>query len=46
MIRPIAFVTGARRGIGRAIAALLSGAPPFTTGDACHIDGHLHIQWA
>jgi NAD(P)-dependent dehydrogenase (short-subunit alcohol dehydrogenase family) len=30
--------------VGTAIAALLSGAIPFTTGDAFHIDGGLHIE--
>lgn len=29
--------------IGRAVAALASGAFPFTTGEAVHIDGGLHI---
>ena len=37
---------GEAEDIGRAIAALLSGALPFTTGDAFHIDGGMHIQWA
>jgi NAD(P)-dependent dehydrogenase (short-subunit alcohol dehydrogenase family) len=30
--------------IGRAVAALACGHIPFTTGDAFHIDGGLHIQ--
>jgi NAD(P)-dependent dehydrogenase (short-subunit alcohol dehydrogenase family) len=30
--------------VGRAIAALACGDIPFTTGDAFHIDGGLHIQ--
>jgi len=30
--------------IGRAVAALASGDLPFTTGDAFHIDGGLHIH--
>ncbi|MDP3795767.1 MAG: 3-ketoacyl-ACP reductase [Polaromonas sp.] len=30
--------------IGRAVAALASGAFAFSTGDAFHIDGGLHIQ--
>ncbi len=30
--------------VGNAIAALIGGAIPFTTGDAFHIDGGLHIQ--
>ncbi|MGK7868185.1 3-ketoacyl-ACP reductase [Falsiroseomonas sp. E2-1-a20] len=30
--------------IGRAIAALVSGALPFSTGDAFHIDGGLHLH--
>jgi NAD(P)-dependent dehydrogenase (short-subunit alcohol dehydrogenase family) len=29
--------------IGRAVAALASGAFAFSTGDAYHIDGGLHI---
>jgi 3-oxoacyl-[acyl-carrier protein] reductase len=29
--------------IGRAVAALASGAFPFTTGEALHVDGGLHI---
>jgi len=30
--------------VGRAIAALISGAIPFSTGDAFHIDGGMHIH--
>jgi len=30
--------------IGRAVAGLLSGAIPFSTGDAFHIDGGLHLH--
>lgn len=30
--------------IGRAVAALIAGDIPFTTGDAFHIDGGLHLQ--
>jgi NAD(P)-dependent dehydrogenase (short-subunit alcohol dehydrogenase family) len=30
--------------VGRAVAALASGDIPFTTGDAFHIDGGLHIH--
>lgn len=30
--------------IGHAIASLVTGAIPFSTGDAFHIDGGLHIQ--
>jgi NAD(P)-dependent dehydrogenase (short-subunit alcohol dehydrogenase family) len=30
--------------VGRAIAALVSGALPFSTGDAFHIDGGLHLH--
>ncbi len=30
--------------VGRAVAALASGAIPFTTGEAVHVDGGLHIQ--
>jgi NAD(P)-dependent dehydrogenase (short-subunit alcohol dehydrogenase family) len=30
--------------IGRAIAALVSGALPFSTGDAFHVDGGLHLH--
>jgi NAD(P)-dependent dehydrogenase (short-subunit alcohol dehydrogenase family) len=29
--------------VGRAVAALASGAFPFTTGEALHVDGGLHI---
>jgi 3-oxoacyl-[acyl-carrier protein] reductase len=29
--------------VGRAVAALASGAFPFTTGEAVHVDGGLHI---
>jgi NAD(P)-dependent dehydrogenase (short-subunit alcohol dehydrogenase family) len=30
--------------VGRTVAALASGALPFNTGDAFHVDGGLHIQ--
>jgi NAD(P)-dependent dehydrogenase (short-subunit alcohol dehydrogenase family) len=30
--------------VGRAIAGLVSGAIPFSTGDAFHIDGGLHMH--
>lgn len=30
--------------IGQAIAALVSGALPFSTGDAFHVDGGLHLH--
>ncbi len=30
--------------VARAIAALLSGAIPFSTGDAFHVDGGLHLH--
>jgi NAD(P)-dependent dehydrogenase (short-subunit alcohol dehydrogenase family) len=30
--------------VARAIAGLLSGAIPFSTGDAFHVDGGLHLQ--
>jgi NAD(P)-dependent dehydrogenase (short-subunit alcohol dehydrogenase family) len=30
--------------VGRAIAALAAGDIPFTTGDAFHIDGGLHLH--
>ncbi|MGG5885702.1 3-ketoacyl-ACP reductase [Falsiroseomonas sp. HC035] len=30
--------------VGRAIAALVSGALPFSTGDAFHVDGGLHLH--
>jgi len=30
--------------VGRTVAALASGALPFDTGDAFHVDGGLHIQ--
>jgi NAD(P)-dependent dehydrogenase (short-subunit alcohol dehydrogenase family) len=29
--------------VGRTVATLASGALPFTTGDAFHVDGGLHI---
>lgn len=35
---------GEPQDIGRAVAALASGAFAFSTGDAFHIDGGLHIQ--
>jgi NAD(P)-dependent dehydrogenase (short-subunit alcohol dehydrogenase family) len=35
---------GEAEDVGNAIAALVSGALPFSTGDAFHIDGGLHIQ--
>ena len=34
---------GEAEDIGRAVAALASGAFPFTTGEAVHVDGGLHI---
>ena len=30
--------------VGRAVAALASGAFAFSTGDAIHVDGGLHVQ--
>ena len=30
--------------VGRTVAALASGTLPFTTGEAFHVDGGLHIQ--
>jgi NAD(P)-dependent dehydrogenase (short-subunit alcohol dehydrogenase family) len=30
--------------VGRVVAALASGALPFVTGDAVHVDGGLHIE--
>jgi NAD(P)-dependent dehydrogenase (short-subunit alcohol dehydrogenase family) len=30
--------------VGRTVAALASGALPFTTGEPFHVDGGLHIQ--
>jgi NAD(P)-dependent dehydrogenase (short-subunit alcohol dehydrogenase family) len=35
---------GEAEDVGDAIAALVSGAIPFSTGDAFHVDGGLHIQ--
>jgi NAD(P)-dependent dehydrogenase (short-subunit alcohol dehydrogenase family) len=35
---------GEAEDVGDAIAALVSGAIPFSTGDAFHIDGGLHIR--
>jgi len=34
---------GESEDVGRAVAALVSGAFPFTTGEAVHVDGGLHI---
>jgi NAD(P)-dependent dehydrogenase (short-subunit alcohol dehydrogenase family) len=34
---------GEAKDVGRAVAMLASGALPFSTGDAFHIDGGLHI---
>ena len=35
---------GAPEDVGRAVAALASGAFAFSTEDALHVDGGLHIQ--
>jgi NAD(P)-dependent dehydrogenase (short-subunit alcohol dehydrogenase family) len=35
---------GEAEDVGNAIAALVSGAIPFSTGDAFHVDGGLHIH--
>jgi NAD(P)-dependent dehydrogenase (short-subunit alcohol dehydrogenase family) len=35
---------GEAEDVGSAIAALVSGAIPFSTGDAFHVDGGLHIH--
>jgi 3-oxoacyl-[acyl-carrier protein] reductase len=35
---------GEAEDVGRAVAALASGAFPFTTGEALHVDGGLHIR--
>lgn len=35
---------GEAEDVGRAVAALASGAFGFSTGDAIHVDGGLHIQ--
>jgi len=35
---------GEAEDVGRAIAALASGALPFSTGDSFHIDGGLHVH--
>jgi NAD(P)-dependent dehydrogenase (short-subunit alcohol dehydrogenase family) len=35
---------GEAEDVGNAIAALVGGAIPFSTGDAFHIDGGLHMQ--
>ena len=35
---------GEAEDVGHAIAALVGGALPFSTGDAFHIDGGLHVQ--
>jgi NAD(P)-dependent dehydrogenase (short-subunit alcohol dehydrogenase family) len=34
---------GTAEDVGKAVAALASGAFPFTTGDVLHVDGGLHI---
>ncbi|MGD9942501.1 MAG: SDR family oxidoreductase [Burkholderiaceae bacterium] len=35
---------GEPEAVGRAVAALASGAFAFSTGDAIHVDGGLHVQ--
>jgi NAD(P)-dependent dehydrogenase (short-subunit alcohol dehydrogenase family) len=40
----MALVTGASRGIVRAIAALVSDSFPFLTGARFHIDGGFHLR--
>ncbi|HSV81251.1 MAG TPA: 3-ketoacyl-ACP reductase [Ramlibacter sp.] len=35
---------GEPQDVGRAVAALAAGSFPFSTGDAIHVDGGLHIQ--
>ena len=35
---------GTPEDVGRTVAALATGALPFTTGDAFHVDGGLHIH--
>jgi 3-oxoacyl-[acyl-carrier protein] reductase len=30
--------------VGRAVAALLTGAFPFSTGEVIHVDGGLHLE--
>jgi len=35
---------GTPEDVGRTVAALAAGALPFTTGDAFHVDGGLHIH--
>lgn len=35
---------GTAEDVGKAVAALASGAFPFTTGDVFHVDGGLHIH--
>ena len=41
--RPVALVTGARRGIG-AVAALASGHSQFATGSVINLDGGLSLR--
>jgi 3-oxoacyl-[acyl-carrier protein] reductase len=35
---------GTAEDVGRAVAALLAGGLPFSTGDVIHVDGGLHLQ--
>ena len=35
---------GAPEDVGKAVAALVTGAIPFSTGDVLHVDGGFHIR--
>jgi NAD(P)-dependent dehydrogenase (short-subunit alcohol dehydrogenase family) len=35
---------GEAEDVAKAVAALLTGAIPFSTGDAFHVDGGLHLH--
>jgi enoyl-[acyl-carrier-protein] reductase (NADH) len=42
--RPVALVTGGRRGIGRAVAMPASGLIPYATGSALFVDGGFNVK--
>ena len=35
---------GTAEDVGRAVAALMGGGLPFSTGDVIHVDGGLHLE--